>query len=985
MKSNAVVREARETVSDGPSPKQPAAAPRKKQPSRLPSIEGRPEWNPSVGNVPSFFGDRNYYRASEPYKPPQECVHRDLADDMPPFITAIRPSDRYRPIGHEFLPDPVKGNKVLPPIRSKSSDPPAADKPKRSKSAPRREHKVPAPPANPQPKTARPSNSKAAPAPEKPRKEKKEKKEKKSEPSPDRKSKAEKAKEEEETQKNLFVDGKLIMDDNKALKKLFKRLDGNASGQLSLAELDLGVKSLYPGFDNKPAIMRAYKAADSTGEGFIGFDEFKFFMQFLVYYNNLWDAFAAADDDDDRRMELDEFKDIAPALDIEDPEATFNEIDENGGGYVLFDEFCLWIAKHRPGLEIEMSRAIVEVEEEEDKAAASHQPKVNKTKVQKNDDPVPDAAMTIQVPPKAKCMELFNQLDPNGNGMLSLAELDKGVVELWPDFNNKPAIMRAYKAADRSGEGFVTRSEFGFFLRFLQYYNNLWNDFCAADDDGDRRITKDEFMNDAEKLQIEDPAAVFDEMDENGGGVVLFDEFCAWMAKNKSDWGTEKIDHGDADAEPSHQPKVNKTKVQKNDDPVPDAAMTIQVPPKAKCMELFNQLDPNGNGMLSLAELDKGVVELWPDFNNKPAIMRAYKAADRSGEGFVTRSEFGFFLRFLQYYNNLWNDFCAADDDGDRRITKDEFMNDAEKLQIEDPAAVFDEMDENGGGVVLFDEFCAWMAKNKSDWGTEKIDHGDADAEPSHQPKVNKTKVQKNDDPVPDAAMTIQVPPKAKCMELFNQLDPNGNGMLSLAELDKGVVELWPDFNNKPAIMRAYKAADRSGEGFVTRSEFGFFLRFLQYYNNLWNDFCAADDDGDRRITKDEFMNDAEKLQIEDPAAVFDEMDENGGGVVLFDEFCAWMAKNKSDWGGEDAAKPADNDNDSVRSPTPAEDDDAKRDEAATKIQSLQRGRAARKRAAEVKAAKADEKAADEAAAEDQEKAASGKADAVEEDEHPGF
>ena len=91
-------------------------------------------------------------------------------------------------------------------------------------------------------------------------------------------------------------------------------------------------------------------------------------------------------------------------------------------------------------------------------------------------------------------MKLFDQLDENASGKLSLAELDKGIVILFPDWNNKPAIMAAYKAADRSGNGFVERTEFGYFLRYMVYYNNLWNLFAAMDDDGDRRISQEEFV-----------------------------------------------------------------------------------------------------------------------------------------------------------------------------------------------------------------------------------------------------------------------------------------------------------------------------------------------------------------------------------------------------------------------------------------------------------------------------------------------------------
>jgi hypothetical protein len=46
---------------------------------------------------------------------------------------------------------------------------------------------------------------------------------------------------------------------------------------------------------------------------------------------------------------------------------------------------------------------------------------------------------------------LFNQFD-NGNGHLSLAELDRAIIHFYPQLGtNKQAIMRAYKAADASG------------------------------------------------------------------------------------------------------------------------------------------------------------------------------------------------------------------------------------------------------------------------------------------------------------------------------------------------------------------------------------------------------------------------------------------------------------------------------------------------------------------------------------------------------
>lgn len=338
---------------------------------------------------------------------------------------------------------------------------------------------------------------------------------------------------------------------------------------------------------------------------------------------------------------------------------------------------------------------------------------------------------------------------------------------------------------------------------------------------------------------------------------------------------------------------------------VPQAIKDIEIPDKQTAMKLFDQLDENASGKLSLAELDKGVVTLFPEYNHKPALMAAYKACDSSGNGFVERKEFGYFLRYLVYYNNLWSVFMAIDEDGDRRISKEEFHAAADKLELSSKEAtvVFEEIDVNGGGMILFDELIHYMAtnNNKSTWGTDDLEELQDKLEANNETPLVTTEKDAPPpppppEPVPSIIMQISIPDKEAGMKLFDQLDENASGKLSLAELDKGVVNLFPEWNNKPAIMAAYKAADRSGNGFVERKEFGYFLRYIVYYNNLWSLFSAMDEDGDRRISKAEFVAAADKLDLPRNAeVVFEEIDENGGGMILFDEFVHWMAT----WGSD--------------------------------------------------------------------------------------
>jgi Ca2+-binding EF-hand superfamily protein len=140
----------------------------------------------------------------------------------------------------------------------------------------------------------------------------------------------------------------------------------------------------------------------------------------------------------------------------------------------------------------------------------------------------------------------------------------------------------------------------------------------------------------------------------------------------------------------------------------------------------------------------------------------------------------------------------------------------------------------------------------------------------------------------------------------WKQMDFNGNGIVSLAEIDKFVVEKFPVLNSKPAIMRAYKKTtlkDGDGDAWVEKKEFPAFLRNLLYFNCLFDAFDQIDTDDDRRVDFDEFkkglkvldMNmDDENIQIE-----FNLMDGNGGGYVLFDEFAAWASEQECPVNGD--------------------------------------------------------------------------------------
>ena len=159
---------------------------------------------------------------------------------------------------------------------------------------------------------------------------------------------------------------------------------------------------------------------------------------------------------------------------------------------------------------------------------------------------------------------------------------------------------------------------------------------------------------------------------------------------------------------------------------------------------------------------------------------------------------------------------------------------------------------------------------------------------------------------------------KKKRMELYKQFDPNGNGYLSLAEVDKGcrdVLGLYDIFDAKPVIMRAFQAAKGAndsknkkgshGPDFIEKCEFRLLFVYLRQYFEIWQMFDEVDSSDDRRVNFEEFKAalpriEAWGLKIDNPEAEFKAIDKNGGGIILFDEFADWALRKQLDLEDDD-------------------------------------------------------------------------------------
>ena len=153
---------------------------------------------------------------------------------------------------------------------------------------------------------------------------------------------------------------------------------------------------------------------------------------------------------------------------------------------------------------------------------------------------------------------------------------------------------------------------------------------------------------------------------------------------------------------------------------------------------------------------------------------------------------------------------------------------------------------------------------------------------------------------------SITLADHAKCLEIWSKVDFNGNGIVSVAEMDKFITEtpaddaFWSPVCDaetgkpkQPVLIRAWKKATSRTyathtDSFIHKYEFRVFVRCIKLYNELFTVFDELNGD-DRRISKDEFIAGVAKLGAEDSIDVgktFDNIDTNKGGQILFDEFC---------------------------------------------------------------------------------------------------
>ena len=265
--------------------------------------------------------------------------------------------------------------------------------------------------------------------------------------------------------------------------KLWSTYDWNKNHKLSVAEIDKALRSHPPsgwkGLTNKKALLLAFKTADQDWSGYVTRREFNKLLKYIVYFHMLWDKFDGLDADGDHRLDLGEFERCCRQLGVGDRDGDgklskdemreeFEGIDTNLSGYVMFDEFCTWMARMRlgdDGEDITWEQLVDDFRREKEGSTT-----------------LPD--MRLEVPCKS-------------NGILDRwqrhhFEFDVGELQLlfrsdpplgWEGFDSDRAVLLAFTATDTRRSGGVGRERLGELLKYIVYYHVLGQQLMDADDD----------------------------------------------------------------------------------------------------------------------------------------------------------------------------------------------------------------------------------------------------------------------------------------------------------------------------------------------------------------------------------------------------------------------------------------------------------------------------------------------------------------------
>jgi len=736
------------------------------------------------------------------------------------------------------------------------------------------------------------------------------------------------------------------------LKRIWKALDFNGNGKVSLAEIDKYVVETYPVLNHKPALMRAYKRSTSRegggdGDAWVEKKELKALLRNVLYYNKLFKVFDEVDTGDDRRIDRAEFaaglSKLGVGLQQQDIDREFDRVDANGGGQVLFDEFCAWFLAKKGVQDYSSSSPAANSNTRSPSSKSASSPSNKDSKGDSKDNGSGDN--------NSNSSDKEKKADKPGNAVLSPADeevMQNGKIRLKALISVMRNVVLFHRLADLDAQlGPALVAESLAFEDFKTYASKLGARF--------------DFHTDKN--------AEFGRLDIDSNGIISRPLFNEWYLSRKG-W----VVGGQPDEK--IQPLKSKPR-KRRPAPADDLAGATKL--KGRQWKEFNSLGKLSPAQLSAFEKDYfGLLqsktqfeEMWSvlgggesahavaargvrtyvldnfaplqdpaayDFSlqrvraTKPTDPNAKQsksrkpppagkrgkppgrkgpppAADAEVDGGGDSGDLVQAWQAKQFMLDLylflrWQLTYFDSEIGDVR-TPDAFQTVFSKLGVEvseQAAAEAIGQLQNEQGVVSHDSLYKWYFDSR-EAELEALLQQKQDEPSSHRSNQGPQLSSHKFDLLEKQIMTM-MGNQAQLKAIWRQLDVNGNGKVSLAELDKLVVDRWPLLHHGPALIRAHKrttsvAGGGDGDDWVQKKELKSMLRNLFFFNRLFDAFEEIDTGDDRRIDMAEFVSGAHYLNmnLSDAQAEkeFKKIDANGGGQILFDELCTWYIKKEED------------------------------------------------------------------------------------------
>ncbi|CAK0817696.1 unnamed protein product [Prorocentrum cordatum] len=383
---------------------------------------------------------------------------------------------------------------------------------------------------------------------------------------------------------------------------------------------------------------------------------------------------------------------------------------------------------------------------------------------------------------------------------------------------------------------------------------------------------------------------------------------------------------GGSDGRWSEEPSMRSTMVPASDDKFVQLRLQMEGDMKSYGLTeskdlkaLWKKMDRDGNSEIEISEVEDLTQELvksgiWPKWMSyKDALEQAFETTleeSDHGDHSVHQEEFHNLLLNMFWFCKLHEVFQDIDSSGDGLVSLEEFQEGMARLGMQPDGNIqkdFRELDRDGGGTADFKEFCSWVRMKVTPEHNHAFDTDKQSAAKitSKQPAeatagvVARKKSFADFDALEKKLKALCADESGKGLQkLWQRLDFNGNNLVSLAEIDKWVVETWALLNHKPALMRAFKATTEAGgnkDEYVHKKDFKRLILNLFYFNKLCWLFDQVDEEHNRKLDLKEFtwclsMCGA-KMSERSAAAEFQKVDTNGGGEILFDEFCKYFTQ----------------------------------------------------------------------------------------------